>query len=43
MINEFLSKSIHFGTHDLSVQAVLEVILAILAGKLLDSSDQENA
>ena len=35
MINEFLSKSIHFGTHDLSVQAVLEVILAILAGKFL--------
>ena len=35
MINEFLSKSLQFGTYDLSVQEVLEVILAVFVGKFL--------
>jgi small-conductance mechanosensitive channel len=35
MINEFLSKSLQFGTYDLSVQEVLEVIIAVFAGKFL--------
>ena len=33
MINEFLSKSLQFGTYDLSVQEALEVILAVFAGR----------
>jgi|TARA_B110000211_G_C13996387_1_gene516411 small-conductance mechanosensitive channel len=32
MINEFLYKSIKFGTYELSIQEALEVIFAILAG-----------
>lgn len=35
MINEFLSKSLQFGTYVLSVQEVLEVILAVLAGRFM--------
>ncbi len=35
MINEFLSKSLQFGTYVLSIQEVLEVILAVLAGRFM--------
>jgi len=35
MINEFLSKSLQFGTYALSVQEILEVIIAIFAGKFV--------
>ena len=33
MINEFLSKSLQFGTYDVSVQEALEVILAVFAAR----------